>query len=49
MIKIGEDKMHIYGRGEGFPTLIFTCGTGIGFTLGKFYKDNWNIKNFNKT
>lgn len=38
LIKVGKDKMHIYGQGKGLPTLLFTCGGGFGFTLGVFYK-----------
>ncbi|WP_350343203.1 alpha/beta hydrolase [Proteinivorax tanatarense] len=37
MIKIGEDKMHIYGKGEGDLTIVFTSG-GSGFTYGHFYE-----------
>lgn len=37
MIKVGEHKMHIYGKGEGSPTILFTCGNGMGFTYGNFY------------
>lgn len=37
VIKVGDSEMHIYGQGEGSPTILFTCGNGLGFTLGNFY------------
>ena len=37
MIDVDNNKMHIYGQGEGPPTLLFTCGGGFGFTLGNYY------------
>jgi len=37
LIKIGNDRMHIYGQGKGSPTLLFSCGGGFGFSLGNYY------------
>ncbi len=37
MITVGDGRMHIYGKGEGSPAIIFTCGNGMGFTLGNYY------------
>ena len=37
MITVGDGRMHIYGKGEGSPAILFTCGNGMGFTLGNFY------------
>jgi len=37
MIRVGDGRMHIYGKGEGSPAILFSCGNGMGFTLGNFY------------
>ncbi|WP_176762054.1 alpha/beta fold hydrolase [Natronincola ferrireducens] len=37
MIRVGDGRMHIYGKGEGSPAILFTCGNGMGFTLGNYY------------
>ncbi|MTI96690.1 MAG: alpha/beta hydrolase [Firmicutes bacterium] len=37
MLTIDESKMHIYGQGEGEPTLVFSCGAG-SFSLGMYYR-----------
>lgn len=37
LINVGNGKVHIYGKGQGTPTLIFSCGHGMGFTYGNFY------------
>lgn len=37
MIKVGNSKMHIYGKGKGKPAILFTCGNGMGFSLGNYY------------
>ena len=37
MITVGDSRMHIYGEGEGSPAILFTCGNGMGFTLGNYY------------
>ena len=37
LIKVGDGRMHIYGKGEGAPVVLFSCGNGMGFTLGNFY------------
>ena len=36
-IKIGEDHLHIYGEGEGTPTLLFSSGA-FSFCYGFYYK-----------
>ncbi len=37
LITVGDGRMHIYGKGKGSPTILFTCGNGMAFTLGNFY------------
>lgn len=37
MIRVGDGRMHIYGEGQGSPAIIFSCGNGMGFSLGNFY------------
>ncbi len=37
VINVGDGNLHIYGKGKGTPTIIFTCGNGLGFSLGNYY------------
>ena len=37
LIRVGDGRMHIYGKGKGSPAILFSCGNGMGFTLGNFY------------
>lgn len=37
LIRVGDGRMHIYGKGKGSPAILFSCGNGMGFALGNFY------------
>ncbi|MTI68095.1 MAG: hypothetical protein FH753_16055 [Firmicutes bacterium] len=37
LIKIYNDKMHIYSEGDGTPTLVFTVGSGTPSAYTDYY------------